>query len=405
MLAQVAYLLKRPLHFVKTGLLQGLPAQIQTKFPERKLRVIAITGTDGKTSSSTLLQHVLLFAKRKSGLISTIGFFLGKNPSDSGLHVTAPQPKDLYKFMQELVKKKYEFLVLETTSHGLYQYRTWGIRPEIAAITNIAREHLDYHRTYKQYVAAKSLLLKNAKTIVLNADDFSFPLLSKQTKEKKVLTYSSSDRLPVGVTKAIRARFPEQYNQQNARMVFTICQILGISIQDFIQSLSSFQHAPGRMQWLQLNKKFAVIVDFAHTPQGVAAVLTALKKLQTTQNKLGKLLVVLGSAGLRDREKRPEMGKVATELADLAIFTAEDPRTEDVWSIIRQMKEQLSANHNKIVSIADRKRAIAFALAAAKANDIVAILGKGHEQSMCYGTKEIPWDDARVATELAKKQL
>jgi len=405
MLSQVIYYLKRPFHFVKTGLLQGLRAQIQTRFPEKKLRIIAITGTDGKTSSTTLLHHILLSTKRKSGLVSTVGFFMGKKPNDSGLHVTAPQPNDLYAFMQQLVEKKYEFLVLETTSHGLYQFRTWGIHPEIAAITNIAREHLDYHGTYKKYLEAKALLLHDAAKVILNADDQSYSLLHSLAAKKEVQTFSASERLPPGVNTAITARFAEAYNQQNARMVFKICLELGISKQEFIGALPTFQHAPGRMQWLPLNKPFKVLIDFAHTPQGISAVLTSLKKQQAAKKNPGRVLVVFGCAGLRDREKRPIMGKIATHIADLAIFTAEDPRTEDVWSIIRQMKEQLTDHHDKVVSIPDRKEAIRFALNTARAGDYVAILGKGHEQSMSYGTEEIPWNDTQVTTELAQDRI
>lgn len=404
MLAQALYFLKRPFHFVKTGLLQGLRAQLATKFSEKKLKIIAITGTDGKTTTSTLLQHVLVTAKYKSGLVSTIGFFMGKQPNDSGLHVTAPQPKDLYAFMKQLVENKYEYLVLETTSHGIYQFRTWGIRPEIAAITNIDREHLDYHLTYENYVAAKALLLKKAKSVVLNADDQSFPLLTKLISGKDIQTFAASDRLPPGVSKAIAARFPELYNQQNARLVFQITQQLGIPKETFIAAVTTFVHAPGRMQWLDLGKPYKVLIDFAHTPQGIEAVLTTLKKQQAVKKKQGRVIVVFGCAGLRDRDKRPVMGKIATDLADLAIFTTEDPRTEDKWSIIRQMKEQLRSNHDKVVSIADRGAAIQFALDAAQPGDIVAILGKGHEQSMSYGTEEIPWDDVRITTKLAKNQ-
>ncbi len=403
MLLQALYFLKRPFHFIKTGLLQGLPAQLSANFPEKKLKIIAITGTDGKTSSTTLLQHVLLTAKIQSGLINTVGLFIGKKPSDSGLHVTAPQPKDLYAFMSQLVKKNYEYMVLETTSHGLYQYRTWGINPKIAAITNINFEHLDYHLTYNNYVTAKAILLRQAKHVVLNADDQSFPLLSKLVRDKKVHTFAKSDRLPPGISKAIKARFPEEYNQQNARLVFQICRVLKIPTETFIKAVTTFEHAPGRMQWLQLKKPYEVIIDFAHTPQGLHAILTALKKKQAAKKKPGRVIAVFGCAGLRDRDKRPTMGKIATDLADLAVFTAEDPRTEDVWSIIRQMKEQLTSNHDKVVSIADRKEAIAFALSEAKRGDYVAILGKGHEQSMSYGNQEIPWDDTKIATQLAKK--
>lgn len=399
MLENIIYQCKRPYHFIKTGLLEGLPAEISTGFPQRKLNIIAITGTDGKTTSSTLLYHVLKTAGKKVGLISTVAAYIGEEENETGFHVTAPQPRELYHFMAQMVKEGYEYLILEATSHGIYQYRTWGIKPLVAGVTNITHEHLDYHITYDNYVAAKALLLQSAKTAVINSDDASTSRLRKVLRSKKatVIEYSAQSRLPKVIQHAANERFAETYNQSNVRLVTAIAKALDIASTDIAQAILSFPAIPGRMQEIPNRRQLKIIVDFAHTPQGLQAALTSLHK----ELKPGKkLIAVFGCAGLRDRAKRPLMTEIALEWADLVILTAEDPRTENVWSIIRQMKEQLTSDHAKIVSIADRGEAIAFALKQAKAGDTIGIFGKGHEQSMAFGHQEYPWSDQKAVKEL-----
>ncbi|MBU0578425.1 hypothetical protein KKE34_01050 [Patescibacteria group bacterium] len=401
-LAQLIYKLKRPFHFFKTGLLKGFAGQIKYKFPAKELKIIAITGTDGKTTSATLLYHVLKKSGKKVGLISTVAAYIGAQKITTGLHVTSPDPFQLHKLLRRMANKKIEYVVLEITSHGAYQYRNWGIKPIIAGLTNIAHEHLDYHLILDEYIKAKILVLKKAKTIILNRDDSNYQKVASRLNTDKILTYSLKDRLAPVVAGAIKDRFVEEYNWLNARLVYAILKNLGIDNKKISESIKSFPEIPGRMQEIEIKKKFRVIVDFAHTPQGVEAALTALKKQLSREE--GRLIAVYGTAGLRDHQKRPLMGKIGAKLADLVIFTAEDPRTEDVWSIIRQLKENLHDDLDKIMSIADRREAIEFALTKiAKKGDIVAILGKGHEQSMCYGKTEYPWSDEKVVKEILKK--
>ncbi len=408
MIRELLYSLKRPFHFIKTGLLNGFSAEVSYGFPAKKLTVLAITGTDGKTTSTTLLYQVLKQAGFKVALLSTVAAFKGDTAIDTGFHVTSPQPSDVQKFMAELVEEGYTHLVLEVTSHGAYQYRTWGIHPNIAGVTNINQEHLDYHLTYDRYVAAKALLLQQAPTVVLNEDDISYYRLRKilSNQDHVVIPYSMSERLPTIVSKAITARFPETYNRMNARLVVAIAKQYGVSNQDIATAILNFPGIPGRMERIKNTSGITVYVDFAHTPQGLEAALTALRSQLTQHRKPGKLIAVFGCAGLRDSGKRPLMGNIGAKLADVAIFTAEDPRTEDVWSIINQMKSALETTHNKVISIGDRREAIEYALTnLAKKGDIVAILGKGHEQSMCYGTTEYPWSDQLAVQEILAKHL
>jgi len=397
------YKLKRLFHLFKTGFLRGLMGELQYGFPAKQLKIIAITGTDGKTTSSTLMYYVLKSAGKKVALVTTVAAYIGDEEIDTGFHVTTPDAGDVQRFMAKMVELGIEYVVLEATSHGLYQHRLWGIYPEIAGYTNITHEHLDYHVNFPEYVAAKALLGKAARKVVLNADDTnSFRELKKQLGERgdDIATYSRADRLPNTISKAITTRFDQAYNQMNARLVYRIAKLMKIDDKDFVTGLKNFPGVPGRMQEVGKVKNIRVIVDFAHTPNALESALTSLRKELKQKKSKGKLIAVFGCAGLRDIQKRPMMGKIAADLADFAIFTAEDPRTEDVWSIIRQMKSELGDKYNKVATIPDRQQAINYAIhQVAKSGDIIGIFGKGHEKSMSFGTAEYPWSDLTAAQE------
>lgn len=396
------YRLKRLYHFFTTALLEAIPAMFKYGFPQKQLKIIAITGTDGKTTSSTLTYHILKSAGYKVALVSTVACYLGEDKIDTGLHVTAPSPRQLYAFLDLMRQKNYEYLVLETTSHGLYQFRTFGLRPMIAGLTNITHEHTDYHLNYLEYLKAKLLLFKKSPLCILNADDQSFSKIKKLlTKGQRILTYSSTDELSNQLAKAIKTRFRENYNQMNARLASKIALELKVSETAISEAIISFPGVEGRMEILKTKQDFTVVVDFAHTPNALELALTALRNKMKQEKYTGRLIAVFGCAGLRDREKRPMMGKIATDLADLAVFTAEDPRTEDVWSIIRQMKEQLVDNHSKVISFGSRREALEYSLKSlAKKGDVVGIFGKGPEKSMCIGKTEYPWSDKNIALEI-----
>lgn len=403
--SELIYQLKRPYHFLKTGLLRGLPARIKYRFPDKKLKILAITGTDGKTTSSTLLYHILKESGKKVALISTVGAYIGEEKIETGFHVTSPSPDQLFAFMKKMLDRQIEYLVLEFTSQGAYQSRLFGINPLIAGVTNIDQDHFDYHLNYQNYLEAKAIVLKKAKTVVLNEDDQSYYRLKKffPSSLYHVLEYSQEQKLSNKIEKAIKERFPEVFNQNNARLVSTIAIELGLEEEKISQSLITFQGVPGRMQFIENKKDLKIVVDFAHTPQGLRSALTALRLIMKKDKIPGNLIAVYGCAGLRDAIKRPMMGEIGVELADLLVFTAEDPRTEDIWSIIRQMKESLTTGHNKISSVPDRQEAINFAIQKlAKKGDLTAIFGKGPEKSMCYGTTEIEWSD-EAAVKLALK--
>ena len=404
-LQHLIYQIKRPYHFFKTGLLEALPAQIKYRFPERKLKIIAISGTDGKTTSCSLLYHLLKQAGKKVALVSTVAAYINDQEIDTGFHVTSPAPADLYRFMRQAVDQGAEYFIVEYTSQGAYQFRLFGLKPQIAGITNINRDHFDYHLNYNNYLAAKARILQKSAVVVLNEDDQSFYRLRKllPSTQHLVLTYNDQEKLNPVIKTAINQRFPEAFNQMNARLVEKIASYLKIKPQLIAQSIGSFPGVRGRMQFLDLKQltgkqhPFQVVVDFAHTPQGLTEALTALRQTMKQEHLTGRLIVIHGAAGLRDKAKRPLMGQISSKLADLVVLTAEDPRTENVWSIIRQMKEDLNNNYRKVISIADRQQAINFTLQKlAKKGDLVALLGKGPEQSMAYGHTEHPWDEVKA---------
>jgi UDP-N-acetylmuramoyl-L-alanyl-D-glutamate--2,6-diaminopimelate ligase len=404
MAKELIYRVKKVYHFFKTWLFGALPANLYYGFPSRKLKVIAITGTDGKTTTSTMTYQVLKSADKRVGLISTVAAYIGDRQVDTGFHVTTPGPWALQKFLAEFVKQDFEYVVIETTSHGIYQFRTWGIKPYIAGLTNITQnEALDYHLTYQHYLDTKVQKLKQADSIFINKDDASYAFIKQKLPAHKTQAYSALAEMSTKVVATITEKFHETYNHANATLVYKIAEKVGISDDDFCEAIRNFQTVPGRMQHVENEKGLTIIVDFAHTPNALHQALVSLRQNLPPGKKL---ITIVGCAGLRDPRKRGPMGQWAAELSDLAIFTSEDPRTEDVWTIIRQMKEQLTSHHDRIISIPDREQAIEFALTQlAQKGDTIGIFGKGHEHSMAFDTTEYPWNDVTAVTSILQKHI
>lgn len=352
--------------------------------PSQKLKVIGVTGTDGKTTTSTLLYWILKKSGKKVGLVSTVSAIIGDRQYDTGFHVTNPEPLALQGFLAEMVKAGCKYAVLEVTSHGIAQERISGIQFDMAILTNITHEHLDYHKTFENYRDTKLSFLQRAKVVILNKNDANFNYLYEKLKVKhKILTYSH--------------KLTSDYNLSNILAASTAANELGVSQESIKKALQSFKLPKGRLQEIKTGKDFKVIVDFAHTPNALENVLGYLRT--KTQKRL---IAVFGSAGHRDATKRPLMGKVASERADIVILTAEDPRTEKVEDINAQIKSGIKGN-TEFYSIPDRQEAINFALKLAKKGDLVGIFGKGHEESMNLdGKSEIPWSDQKAVLKAVK---
>jgi len=366
-------------HFPKAVL-----ANLFYGFPSRKLKVIGITGTSGKTTTAHLLYHLLQKNGFKVALISTIAAKLGKKEIDIGLHVTNPEPFALQKLLKTIVNKSFDHIILEVTSHGLDQHRIWGINFTYGVLLNITHEHLDYHQTFKKYQQAKFKLLKNSQTAVLNVADKSYSAACKLATGK-VINFQPKQ------IKTLPGSLIGDFNKANVAAASVIAQDLGIAPSAIQTSLQTFPGIPGRMEFIQASP-FTIIIDFAHKPDALEKALKAIKKLKA---KKGRIISVFGSAGLRDTQKRPLMGKISAKLSDITILTAEDPRTEKVNQIIDQIEAgwQQVKTKKQLFKQPDRQLAINQAIKLAQPGDYVCLFGKAHEKSLCFGTIEYPWSE------------
>jgi len=403
-------------------------------FPGRKMTVVGVTGTDGKTTTSTLLYQILRSAGLAAGMVSTVSAYIGDQVLDTGFHVTTPEAPDLQRYLAQMVEAGLTHAVVEATSHGLAQERVTGVEFDIAVVTNITHEHLDYHGGYEGYRAAKAKLFqslehtaekahKPKRLAVLNRDDGSYEYLPGMTGVDQVsygLTPGQTDMWaedvrfePDGtyfrlVTREgsvpVRSTLVGKYNVSNCLAAAAAAVFgLGLSLEQARAGIENLQAVPGRMERIDLGQPFTAIVDFAHTPNALKNALETARELTR-----GRVIAVFGSAGLRDREKRRMMADTSARLADVTVLTAEDPRTESLDDILAEMAgaaESAGAVPGRTyLCVHDRGEAIRQAVRMANAGDLVIACGKGHEQSMCFGETEYPWDD-RTAMRAALAEL
>ena len=286
-------------------LLKAILANIWYGFPSHKLKVIGVTGTDGKTTTTHLIAHILKTAGKKVSFVSSVYASIGGKESDIGFHVTTPSSFSLQKLLKLSADNRDKYFVLETTSHAIDQNRIWGINYEVGVITNITHEHLDYHKTYEEYIKTKLKLLKIAKVGIVNKDDDSYRYIKDQKFNIKDAYQKSKivDKVP-NLT---------DYNQYNFSAAYSVCKYLGLTDKQILEAMKTFQLPKGRLD-LAYDKDFKVIIDFAHTPNGFLQLLPAIRKLYL--KKGGRLIHVFGSAGLRDLTKRPLMGEASAKFSD-----------------------------------------------------------------------------------------
>src|SRR3989344_450544 len=380
-------------------LLQAFVASVYFGFPSKNLEVIGVTGTDGKSTTASMIYKILTDSGKKAALLTSVGVYIGVKTYQTGTHVTTPGPFQVQQILKKAKDKNIRYFVIEATSHGLDQHRLACINFKIAAITNVTNEHFDYHGNWQNYLKAKAKLFKNVHFSVLNQDDKSYKYL-KDTASGKVLTYANTLRADFNLKNfPIKLKVFGDYNLENALAAATVATAIGIDKKTILKSLAKFEGIAGRMQKINVGQNFSTYIDFAHTPNALARACTNLKSI--ARKNSSRLIIVFGAAGERDRLKRPQMGKVSAQLADITILTAEDPRSEKVEDICFQIAKGLIAQNKKegndFFIIADRAKAIDFAVRIAKAKDVVVFFGKGHEKSMSFKDKDIPWDEFKVA--------
>jgi UDP-N-acetylmuramoyl-L-alanyl-D-glutamate--2,6-diaminopimelate ligase len=413
----------------------GLLSAAWFGFPSRSLVLIGVTGTDGKTTTVNLIFNILRQAGFRAGMIGTVGAVIDSEELDTGFHVTTPDSPALQAYLARMVASGLTHCVMEVTSHGLAQQRVAGCDFDFAAVTNITHEHLDYHGTFETYRAVKAGLFSGLgsappkaavreRAAVLNADDPSFSYLRGQTAVK-VVTYglrqaadmSAKDiRLSAdGIQMTLQFQARElpltcglrgAYNAGNILAALAVCIAgMGVDAQTAVDAVAAMPGVPGRWEPIDLGQDFLAVVDFAHTPNSLRHTLETARKIAGS----GRVIAVFGAAGLRDREKRRLMAAAGVELADMTVLTAEDPRTESLADILEEMaagaRSRGGVEGKTFFRVPDRGGALRFAIRSARKGDVVITCGKGHEQSMCFGEVEYPWDDRQAMRAVLAERL
>jgi UDP-N-acetylmuramoyl-L-alanyl-D-glutamate--2,6-diaminopimelate ligase len=398
--------------------------------PSRAMTVIGVTGTDGKTTTTTMIQQMLVGAGRQAGSMSTVDIRLGDAVDLNDSRQTTLESLEVQQQLARMRGSGLRYAVLETSSHGLALQRVVGVDYDVAVFTNIAHEHLDFHKTIEAYREAKAQLVDLTqasapkslpKTAILNRDDPSYAYLVNRPIAMRI-TYGiqldadlKADRVeataeglrldastPLGAL-SVRLKLSGRWNAANALAAAATGIAVGLSLDEVRQGLESFSGVSGRMERVDLGQPFAVVIDYAHTPQSLEKVLRELRPITR-----GKLIAVFGSAGDRDREKRPWMGEIAARLSDFAVFTNEDPREEDPMTILSEIAAGADevgwTEGENYARIEDRREGIAHAVRRAAPGDTILLAGKGHERSILMGRGKQPWDE-RAAAEAAIRGL
>ncbi|MDB5164819.1 MAG: UDP-N-acetylmuramyl-tripeptide synthetase [Candidatus Saccharibacteria bacterium] len=415
-------------------------------FPSRGLKVIGVTGTNGKTSTSFLIHKMLVEAGYKVGLMTTVAYGVGNDIKQQQEHMTSVDVPTLMKRMKQMKREGAEWLVLETTSHALAQHRMWGVPYSVAVMTNITHEHLDYHGTFEKYRDAKRLMFqqtnrnrKGLRTGIVNAEDESAELFAGDVKNPVLYGLNKGDLRATSVKLSpdevqydvqvddeklhITCHLPGSFNVSNSLAAVAVGQVLGLTGKQIEQGIAALTGVEGRMTRIDEGQDFSVIVDYAHTPDSFEKLFKDLKPVVK-----GKLIVMFGSAGRRDEEKRTTQGALAGKYADEVVVTEEDDRDIDGQEIMDQIAtaaEKVGKTRDKdLFLVHDRTEAIKFTVRRAKRGDTVLLLGKGHEKDILRnGPKaaelrhlqqddhnpervvEHPWDEIGTAHEAVKNRL
>ena len=383
-------------------LFQAFLANLYFGYPSSKLKVIGITGTDGKTTTAHLLYHILKSSGKKVSLISSIYANIAGRIYDTGFHVTTPDVFPLYRFLRQSLDAGDEYFVLETTSHALAQNRTAFINYEAGVLTNVTHEHLDFHKKFEEYVKSKTILFSNSKIALLNADDSSFSLIKKilgSRAQKKYYTYGIVNQADYNFDIGLKYDLKlAMFNKYNYLAAFVLCKKLGIAEKKIVKALKTFILPPGRLEII-IKKPITVIIDFAHTPNALHQVLSAVK--EQFINSHNRLLHVFGAAGRRDQSKRPLMGEASSRYADVIILTEEDYRDENPQKICQEIAKGIKKRYSVIT---DRKKAIEKAVEISQPGDVIILTGKSHEKSLCRGKTEYPWSEHEAVKQALKIQ-
>jgi len=393
-------------------------AAVYFGFPARRLRVIGITGTNGKTTTTQFIARILQKAGKKVAMTSTITFEISDRKWTNASKFTTLSAWKLQKFLREAVRSGCEYAVLETSSHALDQYRVWGINYEIAVITNVTHEHLDYHRTMKEYRRAKRRLFDRAHMAVVNFDMENPEEYLNIKSFTKSLSYSTEkpmadiyaeqlvfDTLETSFLvqgRMFRIHLPGRYNVENALASLAVARLLEIDFVIAGQALDEIMGIPGRMEFIPNVHGLHILIDYAVTPDSLEKLYTLVTGMRLEG---ARIIAVFGSCGERDRSKRPIMGSLVSSFADIVILTNEDPYHENPERILDEIEGGIRGKEKdkNYWRIPDRREAISQALEVARPGDWIVVTGKGAEESMAIGDLRLPWNERSVIEEEIEK--
>lgn len=386
--------------------------------PSSKLKVIGITGTNGKTSTSIMAQNILECSGKKVGIIGTIGSFIDDEKRE--LKNTTPESLELQEILSTMVDKNVEYAIMEVSSHALELNRVLGIEFVHGVFTNLTQDHLDFHGTIAKYFQQKQKLFYMTSSYnIVNIDDPYGRILSRilQADNKKVVTYGLGKSADVNAThmvysmdgidftlgfqdvrQKIHCPIPGKFTAYNVLAAVAIALCEEVPLKTITKALENMPTVPGRIERIHVNTPYDVIIDFAHTPDGLENVISSLK--ETIE---GRLITLFGCGGDRDKTKRPIMGKIAGDLSDYCIVTSDNPRTEKPEDIIDDILEGVKETSCPHTAITDRREAIKFALTMAKEKDTILLAGKGHETYQILKDKIIQFNEKNIVKELLEE--
>jgi UDP-N-acetylmuramoyl-L-alanyl-D-glutamate--2,6-diaminopimelate ligase len=383
--------------------------------PLKSIKLIGVTGTNGKTTTTYILKHILEQNGHKTGLIGTIQNMAGQQTLPA--HYTTPEPYELQKLFRDMANAGCEYVVMEVSSQALAQERVFGCKFTAALFTNLTQDHLDYHGTMENYLSSKQKLFEQSDLAVINLDDpSSQKIISELTC--RTVTYSTKDMnadytarnikyrpngtdydvVGLGIIGRAKLGLLGSFNVYNSVAAVSCAVSLGLPLQGVLEALRTSKGVKGRVEVVPTGRDFNIIIDYAHTPDGLLKVLQSINDF-----KQGRVVVLFGCGGDRDKIKRAQMGRIAADNADYIIITSDNPRTEPPMSIINEILQGLEKIKTPHITLENRKQAIKYAIENAQKDDIILLAGKGHEDYQIIGTEKIHLDEREVIEEVLKQ--
>ncbi len=375
-----------------------------------ELKIIGITGTNGKTTTAFVIKDILKGLSVQSGLIGTVKNMVGDK--DFHTELTTPDPYDMHSLFKMMVDDGIEYCVMETSSQAFHQMRLAGIHFDVGVFTNLTQDHLDYHGTFDEYKKCKKNLFLNCDKAIFNNDDDASAYMREgitaESTDYSINNPSSykaenvelfSDRVEYNLNgEKVIFHIPGGFSVYNSLAAISAVNCLGFSFSEIIKSIYNAKSVSGRVEVLNTGTDYSVIIDYAHSPDGLEKAINAVRGFTK-----GRVITLFGCGGDRDKTKRPRMGRIATELSDITVVTSDNPRTENPEEIIKDILEGITAENKDVTTIVDRSEAIAYAMSIAKKGDAILLAGKGHETYQIIGKERFHYDEREIVADILSK--